>query len=167
MDEGDDTTPFYRYSHKRADLKDPEVRELADEIIKAQRKEIAEMKAMIERLEMSVITCGMLQLPTFIIACINHWMMGLPLLSILPESQHFSIHISGQWNFWRMALAWPGRKDAWRRTGGTFHLTDGSDDALARPWENFPIDFGHVRPPRGVGHLACRDRFSGDLLMQL
>lgn len=36
---------------ERADIKDPEVRELADEIIKAQRKEIAEMKAMIERLE--------------------------------------------------------------------------------------------------------------------
>ncbi len=34
----------------RADIKDPEVRKLADDIIKAQEKEIAEMKAMIERL---------------------------------------------------------------------------------------------------------------------
>lgn len=36
---------------KRADIKDPEVRKLADDIIKAQEKEIAEMKAMIERLQ--------------------------------------------------------------------------------------------------------------------
>ncbi|GEQ85451.1 hypothetical protein ULMS_09590 [Patiriisocius marinistellae] len=36
---------------ERADIKDPEVKKLADDIIKAQRKEIAEMKAMIERLE--------------------------------------------------------------------------------------------------------------------
>lgn len=36
---------------KRADIKDPEVRKLADDIIKAQEKEIAEMKAMIKRLE--------------------------------------------------------------------------------------------------------------------
>ena len=33
------------------DIKDPEVKKLAEEIIKAQRKEIAEMKAMIKRLE--------------------------------------------------------------------------------------------------------------------
>ncbi|WP_439482766.1 DUF305 domain-containing protein [Cyclobacterium plantarum] len=36
---------------KHADLKDPEVKQLANEIIKAQEKEIAEMKAMIKRLE--------------------------------------------------------------------------------------------------------------------
>lgn len=36
---------------ERADIKDPEVKKLADDIIKAQRKEIEEMKAMIERLE--------------------------------------------------------------------------------------------------------------------
>ncbi len=36
---------------ERADIQDPEVRKLADDIIKAQRKEIAEMKAMIKRLE--------------------------------------------------------------------------------------------------------------------
>lgn len=36
---------------ERADIKDPEVRKLADDIIEAQRKEIGEMKAMIKRLE--------------------------------------------------------------------------------------------------------------------
>lgn len=36
---------------KRADIKDPEVRNLADDIIQAQEKEIAEMKEMIKRLE--------------------------------------------------------------------------------------------------------------------
>ncbi len=36
---------------KRADIKDPEVRKLADDIIKAQEKEIAEMKAFIKRLQ--------------------------------------------------------------------------------------------------------------------
>lgn len=36
---------------KRADIKDPEVKKLADDIIKAQEKEIAEMKAMMKRLE--------------------------------------------------------------------------------------------------------------------
>jgi len=36
---------------KRADIKDPEVRKLADEIIKAQEKEIAEMKMFIKRLQ--------------------------------------------------------------------------------------------------------------------
>lgn len=36
---------------KRADIKDPEVRKLADEIIKAQEKEIAEMKMFIERMQ--------------------------------------------------------------------------------------------------------------------
>lgn len=36
---------------KRADIKDPEVRKLADEIIKAQEEEIAEMKEYISRLQ--------------------------------------------------------------------------------------------------------------------
>lgn len=36
---------------ERADIKDPEVKKLAEDIIKAQRKEIIEMKAMIKRLE--------------------------------------------------------------------------------------------------------------------
>jgi peptidoglycan/LPS O-acetylase OafA/YrhL len=36
---------------ERAAIQDPKVRELADDIIKAQRKEITEMKAMIKRLE--------------------------------------------------------------------------------------------------------------------
>jgi uncharacterized protein (DUF305 family) len=36
---------------ERADIKDPEVKRLADDIIKAQKKEIKEMKAMIKRLE--------------------------------------------------------------------------------------------------------------------
>ncbi|WP_224484743.1 DUF305 domain-containing protein [Robertkochia aurantiaca] len=36
---------------KRADIKDPKVKELAQEIIRAQEKEIAEMKKYIERLE--------------------------------------------------------------------------------------------------------------------
>lgn len=36
---------------ERADIKDPEVRKLADGIIKAQKKEIAEMKEMIKRLK--------------------------------------------------------------------------------------------------------------------
>ncbi len=35
----------------KADLKDPDVKKLAEEIIKAQKREIAEMKKMIERLE--------------------------------------------------------------------------------------------------------------------
>ena len=36
---------------ERADIKDPEVKKLAEDIIKAQKKEIEEMKAMINRLE--------------------------------------------------------------------------------------------------------------------
>ena len=36
---------------ERADIKDPEVKQLAEEIIEAQRREIEEMKAMIKRLE--------------------------------------------------------------------------------------------------------------------
>ncbi|MFS4416024.1 DUF305 domain-containing protein [Maribacter sp. 2307ULW6-5] len=36
---------------ERADIKDPEVKKLAKDIIKAQKKEIEEMKQMIERLE--------------------------------------------------------------------------------------------------------------------
>lgn len=36
---------------ERADIQDPEVKQLAQDIIKAQRKEIEEMKAMIKRLE--------------------------------------------------------------------------------------------------------------------
>jgi len=36
---------------ERADIKDPEVKKLAEAIIKAQKKEIEEMKAMIKRLE--------------------------------------------------------------------------------------------------------------------
>ncbi|MDY0334719.1 MAG: DUF305 domain-containing protein, partial [Bacteroidales bacterium] len=35
----------------RADLKDPQVRKLAQQIIKAQEKEIDEMKKMLDRLE--------------------------------------------------------------------------------------------------------------------
>lgn len=36
---------------ERADIEDPEVKKLADDIIKAQEREITEMKVMIERLE--------------------------------------------------------------------------------------------------------------------
>ena len=36
---------------ERADIKDPEVKKLAEDIIKAQKKEIEEMKAMIKRLQ--------------------------------------------------------------------------------------------------------------------
>lgn len=36
---------------ERANIQDPEVKQLAEDIIKAQRKEIEEMKAMIKRLE--------------------------------------------------------------------------------------------------------------------
>jgi uncharacterized protein (DUF305 family) len=36
---------------ERADIKDPEVKKLANDIIAAQEREIGEMKAMIKRLE--------------------------------------------------------------------------------------------------------------------
>jgi hypothetical protein len=36
---------------ERADIKDPEVKKLANDIIKAQKKEIDEMKTMLKRLE--------------------------------------------------------------------------------------------------------------------
>lgn len=36
---------------ERADIKDPEVKKLAEDIIEAQKKEIAEMKSMINRLQ--------------------------------------------------------------------------------------------------------------------
>tara|TARA_R110000868_G_scaffold21750_3_gene90151 strand:+ start:316 stop:471 length:156 start_codon:yes stop_codon:yes gene_type:complete len=36
---------------ERADIKDPEVKKLANNIIKAQRKEIEEMKIILKRLE--------------------------------------------------------------------------------------------------------------------
>ena len=36
---------------ERADIKDPEVKQLAEDIIEAQRREIEQMKAMIERLQ--------------------------------------------------------------------------------------------------------------------
>jgi len=36
---------------ERADIKDPEVKKLSEEIIKAQRKEIAEMEAFLDRLD--------------------------------------------------------------------------------------------------------------------
>jgi len=36
---------------ERADIQDPEVKQLAEDIIKAQRMEIEEMKQMIKRLE--------------------------------------------------------------------------------------------------------------------
>ena len=42
---------WMKATSERADIEDPEVKKLAEEIIKAQRREIAEMKEMIERLE--------------------------------------------------------------------------------------------------------------------
>ena len=43
--------PIAILTSERADIKDPQVKKLAEDIIKAQRKEIEEMKAMIKRLE--------------------------------------------------------------------------------------------------------------------
>lgn len=52
MDEGDD--PHHSIAiltSKRADLKDPEVKKLAEEIIQAQEEEIDKMKKMIKEME--------------------------------------------------------------------------------------------------------------------
>ena len=43
--------PIAILTSERADIQDPEVKKLADDIIKAQKKEIEEMKKMIKRLE--------------------------------------------------------------------------------------------------------------------
>lgn len=43
----------------RADIEDPRVRDLADGIIEAQKREIAEMQALIEELEQTAIYRGM------------------------------------------------------------------------------------------------------------
>ena len=43
----------------RADIEDPRVQQLADDIIKAQKREIAEMQALIEELEQTAIYRGM------------------------------------------------------------------------------------------------------------
>ncbi len=53
MDEGDDPAPLpiaIRTS-ERANISDPRVRKLADEIISSQRREITEMEALIGDLE--------------------------------------------------------------------------------------------------------------------
>jgi hypothetical protein len=50
---------------ERAHIKDPEVRKLADGIIDAQVREIAEMKAMIARLEAQPTPNGAPDLPSY------------------------------------------------------------------------------------------------------
>ena len=50
--EGDDPAPLHRIlTSERAEISDPRVRQLADEIIRAQRREIDEMKTYIADLE--------------------------------------------------------------------------------------------------------------------
>ncbi len=50
--EGNDSSPFHAIlTSERAQISDPRVRKLADEIIEAQRREIAEMKYLIRDLE--------------------------------------------------------------------------------------------------------------------
>lgn len=52
MNAGHDPPPLDRDPHQRAGhIEDPRVRELADSIIEAQRREIEEMKTYIEDLE--------------------------------------------------------------------------------------------------------------------
>lgn len=50
---------FAILTSSRADIEDPRVQQLADDIIKAQKREIAEMQALIEELEQTAIYRGM------------------------------------------------------------------------------------------------------------